>query len=181
VRAATLADARQSATPTFVKPADGKSFPAGVYDTGSALPDPDRLAADTLVLTSEPVTWDVEYRCFVRAGRVAAVTPYIRAGQLAEAPDGTWPALPGEVDDALTFAHQLLSDPAIPAPPAVVVDVGLIANAGWAVVESNPAWSSGICGADPKHVLDVIHRAVLRPHQVTAPNRPWIRTPVEFE
>ena len=43
--------------------------------------------------------------------------------------------------------------------PAFVVDVGLVEGRGWAVVEFNPAWCSGLLGADPAAVLGVLERA----------------------
>jgi hypothetical protein len=44
-------------------------------------------------------------------------------------------------------------------PCALVIDVGLIEDRGWAVVEFNAAWCSGILSADPDRVLDVLSRA----------------------
>jgi hypothetical protein len=183
VTASTLAAARRATGRAFVKPADGKSFPAAVYDGGRTLPDPDtgHLAPDTLVLVSEPVLWDVEYRCFVHERRVAAISPYLRHRELAQAPDGTWPVDPAEVAQALAFATALLADDGVAVPPAAVIDVGHTRDAGWAVVESNAAWASGICGAAPEDVLPVLRRAVRKPGEVGLDDRPWLRAPVEFE
>jgi hypothetical protein len=44
----------------------------------------------------------------------------------------------------------------------VVLDVGVIGERGWAVIETNAAWGSGIYGCDPKAVLQVIRRACVR-------------------
>ena len=41
----------------------------------------------------------------------------------------------------------------------LVVDVGVIRNHGWAVIECNAAFSSGIYGCDPVAVLPVLRRA----------------------
>ena len=41
-------------------------------------------------------------------------------------------------------------------PLAFVLDVGLVEGRGWAVVEFNPAWCSGLLGADPTAVLSVL-------------------------
>lgn len=44
-------------------------------------------------------------------------------------------------------------------PRAAVIDVGVIAGRGWAVVEQNAAWGSGIYGCDPQQVLEVLRHA----------------------
>jgi len=38
----------------------------------------------------------------------------------------------------------------------VVIDVGLIANRGWGVIEFNAAWGAGLNGCDPEKVLPAI-------------------------
>jgi hypothetical protein len=64
VQFVTLGAARQHTQEAFIKPADEKCFPAQVYTSGAALPGDAVLPAETPVLISEPVTWEVEYRCF---------------------------------------------------------------------------------------------------------------------
>jgi hypothetical protein len=39
------------------------------------------------------------------------------------------------------------------------VDVGLIEDQGWAVVEQNAAWGAGIYGCNADAVLDVLYAA----------------------
>ena len=46
-------------------------------------------------------------------------------------------------------------------PEAVVIDVGVIANHGWAVIESNAAFAAGIYGCDAEKVLPLLLRAVI--------------------
>lgn len=101
----------------------------------------------------------MEYRCFVRERRVEAMSPYLRHGELARAEDGSWPVEAAEAEAAAAFAARLLSDPAVEAPEAVVVDVGEIEGRGWAAVEANQAWASGIYGCEPEGVLRVMERA----------------------
>jgi len=57
------------------------------------------------------------------------------------------------------MGHRLLAERSVALPPAFVVDVGLVEGRGWAVVEFNPAWCSGLLGADPAAVLGVLERA----------------------
>jgi hypothetical protein len=170
-----LAAAREYPQPVFVKPADDKCFTARVYANGAELPDTAVLPDETPVLISQIVTWQVEYRCFVADRAVVTCSPYWRDGALAQAEDGTWPTPPGERDAALAFAHSLLADPAVAVPPAFVLDVGLIADRGWAVVEANSAWGAGIYGSDPALVLQVLRRAVVPQDRLPPDDLPWAR------
>jgi len=162
VLATTLGEARGMLGPAFFKPGDEKCFPAGVYASGREIPSAELLAPETPVLVAEPVTWRVEYRCFVRERRVEAMSPYLRFGQLARAEDGSWPAERAEAEAAAAFAESLLSDPAVDVPEAVVVDVGEIEGRGWAAVEANQAWASGIYGCEQEGVLRVVKAATVR-------------------
>ena len=54
-----------------------------------------------------------------------------------------------------------LADELVTLPPAIVLDVGRLATGGWAVVEGNPAWASGLCGCDPAAVLSVLAAATV--------------------
>ncbi len=154
----TLGEARRLAQPAFIKPADNKCFQAQVYASGAALPRTAELPEDTPTLISEPVEWVVEFRCFVADRRVLAHSVYAREGALAQAEDGGWPCSQEERDAALSFAATLLADPRVEMPEAVVLDVGLIRDRGWAAVELNPAWGSGLYGCDPTRALEVIAR-----------------------
>ena len=160
--------------PAFIKPADDKCFPAGIYESGAELLRTVDLPKGLPVLVSEPVRWEVEYRCFVCEGQVAAISPYLRDGHLVETASGDWLSPSSEVEEAQEFASNVLEDQATPFPPAAVLDVGKIAGCGWSVVEANPAWSSGIYGCDPSQVLSVLARACVEQSQVTAQDRLWM-------
>jgi hypothetical protein len=176
VRSATLAEARGCTAPTFIKPALDKCFQAGVYSTGTALLATVAVLPETTpVLLSEPVEWEIEFRCFVLERTVSAMSAYLREGELVEAEDGSWPASPEETTEAEKYIHSVLADPAVPLPPAVVVDIGRIAGQGWAIIEANAAWGSGLYGCDPEYVLAVLGRASLKEDAVTANERAWVR------
>lgn len=155
----TLGAARRLTGPVFVKPADEKWFPARVYaDTV----DVDPLIDDALpVLVSEPVRFGLEVRAFVQGRAVATLSAYVRDGQLAKMSDGTWPMSQIEEAAARELLAWLLADPEVEAPAPMVIDVGHIAGRGWAVVEANPAWASGLCGGDPAAVLPVLRACVV--------------------
>jgi hypothetical protein len=84
-----LGEARQLRDPRFIKPADDKCFPASVYESGFCLPKADVLPDSTPVLIAEPVSWEVEYRCFVLERQVLTSSVYLRNGELAQDRDGT--------------------------------------------------------------------------------------------
>ncbi|MFI6868513.1 ATP-grasp domain-containing protein [Nocardia sp. NPDC050406] len=172
VRTATLGAARDCATPVFVKPADGrKGFEGAVYDRGAGLPPAETCPDDTAVLIAEPVRWDVEFRCFVREGEVLTMSPYWRAGELAMAEDGSWPASETELAAAHAYAKTVVAE--VPLPPAVVLDIGVIEERGWAVVEANSAWGAGVYGCDPDRVLEVLARACVPRSRLTAEDEQW--------
>jgi hypothetical protein len=60
----TLAEAETLTEPKFVKPADctAKVFDAAVYRLGEVIFRDDDLSPQTLVLASDPVDWEMEYR-----------------------------------------------------------------------------------------------------------------------
>lgn len=155
----TLASARTIKQPMFMKPPNDKSFPAGIY-TGGDLPLEFDEAAPVLV--SEVISWEKEFRCFVLDRQVRTMSIYLRNGILQREFDFT--AEEVELDDARAFAERLLLDHRVTLPRAAVIDVGVIQDRGWAVVEQNAAWGSGIYGCNPSEVLEVIRYANERPH-----------------
>jgi len=171
VRLTALHAARALREPAFVKPADDKCFLAGVFSSGELLPAEDVLPGTTPVLIAEVVRWEVEFRCFVLEREVVALSPYLRRGELARSPDGGWDD--ERIEEARAFAQRIVSDNDVEAPPAVVIDVGVIEGRGWAVIEANAAWGSGIYGCDPTAVLPVVKRACLDRRQVSAADRHW--------
>lgn len=153
----TLAEARELAGPVFIKPASEKTFEAKVYSSGAALPPLDTLEPETAVLWSEPVLWTAEFRCFICEGAVLTISPYWRGSITAQSADGSWPATVEELESARDFAGRVIAVATL--PPAVVLDVGVIAGRGWAVIEANPAFGCGLYGCDATEVLKVLQRA----------------------
>lgn len=180
VRAGTLEDATELREPAFVKAAlEHKAFPSAVYERGAALRSavrpgvPDGLP----VLIAEPVRWELEVRCFVREGACVTMSPYLRDGRSAQVADGSWPLAADELAEAVGFAEKVLADPRVRLPAAVALDIGRVAGRGWAVVEINSAWGSGIYGCDPAAVLPVLARASAPRESLTEADRPWARRP----
>jgi len=178
VRLSTLAEARALDAPAFVKAVDEKWMVARVYASGADLDASPALAGDLPVLIQEPVDFEVELRAFVSGRTVAALSPYMLAGEIARGADGEWTADAAHVTAAAAFLDALLADEAVALPRGVVVDVGRIRDRGWAVVEANAAWASGLCGADPRAVLSVIRAACVPRVELAASEERWIRRPV---
>lgn len=170
----TLEQAQQITTPIFAKPADGnKAFDSEVYQNGARIPA--RYLSKTLpVLVSTPVEWTVEYRFFVLEREIAAYSVYARQGQLALDEHGNWSAPEAEQRDATVFCTRIIQATTLTLPPTLVLDVGLIAARGWALIEPNPVSSSGIYGCDPQKVLTTLQRACIRDEAVTQADRQWI-------
>ena len=109
------------------------------------------------VLVQGVVQWDVEYRCFVSDRSVKAASSYWRHGKDPRNENGIWSD--AELAEAREFCNEFLVDPLVHLPDSCVIDVGVIRGIGWAVIECNAAWSSGIYGCDGAAVLPVLRRA----------------------
>lgn len=138
----------------FVKPANDKVFPASVYERGSEVP---RRFIDPWcpILVSDVVDFDVEIRCYVKDRVLRTAATYQWKGAVYD----TQKEKP-TLEEACLWVSKLLEDTRVPLPPAVVIDVGRIPGVGWAVVEANQAYASGVYSeADPAQVLSVLEQA----------------------
>jgi hypothetical protein len=153
----TMKEARSVLEPRFIKSAAGKEFDARVYSSGKDLPRGEMIDDSLPVLVQEIVQFDVEYRCFVSDRVVRTASSYWRHGKDPRDEKGLWSA--NEISDAKQFCAAFLADSAVQAPDACVIDVGFIPGKGWAIIECNAAWSSGVYGCDGAGVLPVLRRA----------------------
>lgn len=150
----SIGEARKIDHPIFVKPPNEKSIKAQVFVSGAHLTEYREHDVVFNVLVSEPVKWIKEFRCFAVDGKVATTSIYLRNGELQRQHD--FYASEQELIEAKDFAQSVLDNTITPNP--IVIDVGVIEDKGWAVVEINAAWGSGIYGCDPKQVLRVLER-----------------------
>lgn len=165
----THAEAVQRPGRFFAKPPSDKSdksFPAGVHASGERLPP---AAAHTPVLVSEVVTFVAEYRLFLLDGGLATASRYAVHGRLAPAPLADDPYAP----QVRAFADRLLGLAELPS--AAAVDVGLLEEGRWAVVEANMPYFAHCYAADPEAVLDVVLRAAGPCERVAERDRPFLR------
>lgn len=152
----SLRSARAISDPAFIKPPNDKSFPAKVY-LGAELPE--GYDEDSSVLVAEVVKWEKEFRCFFLDRQPQTLSIYLRGNELQR--ENGFAASQSELEEAETFARKVLLDPRVDLPKAAVIDVGVICDRGWAVVELNSAWGSGIYGCDPEKVLQVLRHSAI--------------------
>jgi hypothetical protein len=174
IRYVTLHEARSQQDLNFIKPAGEKAFPAKIYASGAELPNESSLSDTTPVLIIEPVIWELEYRCFVLDREPTTVSIYKRGGRLARDKDGFWNASSGELGQAWDYARNVLSRPNIDVPPAFVLDIGIMKNKGWGIIETNPVWASGIYGCEPSKILPVLQRSCRNKDELTAEDSQWL-------
>jgi hypothetical protein len=123
-----------------VKPVTPKQFRGAVYISPEGLAAECRgLPQDTAVFVAETVTLTAEVRSFVLDGHVLDAAVYEGSAELA---------------GASAFITELT--PTVRLPRTVVVDVGFVANRGWAVIEFNAAWGAGLNGRNATKVLPAI-------------------------
>lgn len=161
IRQTTLSDALTITEPRFVKHSVSKAFPAAVYTSRSLAEATETIQLESLVHVGEPVSFDVEYRCFVYDRSIATICPYLRYGKVIADHDDTLGSTADELKAATAFAKSVLDCDDVDCPPAFVLDVGLISDRGWAVVEFNECWASGIYTCDPERVLETLVRACI--------------------
>lgn len=163
-----LKDCRNFTSPKFIKPASGKLFDAKIYNSGEDLPSSDVQDDETPVLVSEPVRWVKEFRCFVHQQELLTLSAYSESGELnLEATDD-------EIRQAEVFCQTILHDKRIKLPPSTVIDIGVIQKKGWAVVEANPTFASGIYACDPQKVLLCLESACLPADQINDELTQWV-------
>lgn len=136
----------------FIKPVDFKFFPAGVYTSVEEIQGYNTIDKNIEVFVSDVVSWAIEVRCFVIDRTVQTWSTYIYNGEI-ELKDTI---LENEETEMLNFLNVFLTDKTINLPKSVVIDVGYIPEKGWALIEANPVWSSGVYACNPKKVIETI-------------------------
>jgi hypothetical protein len=129
--------------PVFIKPVVPKQFAAAVWPSAQAVTIATQgLAADTEIIVSSVATFVAEARAFVLDGHVRACAVYEGAA---------------DVEDARRFAEHIASN--VELPRTCVVDVGLLEDRTWAIVECNATWGAGLNGCDAPSVIECIAAA----------------------
>lgn len=153
LRQKILEEALHIEAPHFVKHSVSKAFPAEVYTASRLAEATTTIPLGSLVHIGEVVEWTSEFRCFVADGEIATMSPYRCEGQLLDSEKRRVQVPEAKVAQARDFATSVIEHPSVPIPRAFVLDVGEIRERGWAVVECNECWASGIYYCDPVKVL----------------------------
>lgn len=154
----TLGEAKKITERKFIKPADDKCFDAKVYEPGTF--NPPAIIEDTYpTLVSEPVNFTLEYRCFTFERSVSTWSNYIYHEHLAD--PKYWDAVPASAECLPhEFVQEMLHDYNQIENVPSVIDVGYLPGKGWAIIETNEAYSSGLYGCDPIGALKVMSSAM---------------------
>ena len=146
VRAVNLRSASNMHREAFVKPADckivgpedcGRAMVANVATWAKECLD-FGVNSSTVVLISDPISFDEEWRCWYDGTRVTEASLYLRDGV-------TWDEFPAEEIPLLLGAFAEVVGKEVKQP--CTIDVGLVKGAP-VLVELNPVWSSGIYTSD---------------------------------
>jgi len=135
----------------FIKCSDFKSFKAGVFDKVTDIKGFDTLDLESTVFTSEVVEWELEVRCFVFNNEIKTHSSYWRNNAF-----DTDPLSETEQKDLFEFFENFIKQYSETLPEAIVLDFGIIKGKGWALIEANPAWCSGLYACDAEKALEVI-------------------------
>lgn len=135
----------------FIKPVDEKTFPAKVYSSALDIPGLEYLDPCDYALVSDVVEWSSEIRLFVLEGKPITGSFYSVSGM------PVFTNLNAEVWKDIDYLFSFLREQ-VPYEDlrATVIDVGYITGKGLAVIESNPAWASGLYACDPFKAFQVI-------------------------
>jgi hypothetical protein len=142
----TAKEARKIKSNMFIKCVEIKWMPAGVR-SGQEIPE--TVLDNDLLLVSDCVKWRNEYRCFVKDGKIVTVSQYRNE-------DGLF--CPEEICDHTLLAIQPIVEEAAQSfvNKGVVIDIGLLSDGKYAIIEANECWASGVYYCDPNLVLDTI-------------------------
>lgn len=141
----------------FIKCSDFKTFKAGVYQKVLDIKGFDSLDPQITIFTSEVVEWELEVRCFVLNNEIKTYSSYWRN-------DGfdTNSLSKTEQKDLFEFFNRFITQYAETLPKAIVLDFGIIKGKGWALIEANPAWCSGLYACDAEKVIEVIVKSCIK-------------------
>ncbi len=143
--------------PVFIKCSDFKSFKAGIFDKVTDIKGFDSLDPEMTVFISEVVEWELEVRCFVLNGEIQTFSSYWRNGVY-----DTDPLKEMEQQELSAFFSRFMEQYAETLPKAIVLDFGVINGKGWALIEANPAWCSGLYACDAVKALEVIVESCIK-------------------
>lgn len=143
VLTSTLADIGSHPFPAFVKSLIPKQIRSRIYADRPQL-EAETAGLDTTasLIVSDPIDIIAEARSFILDGKVLDCSFY----------EGT-----ADLQAARAFASSVATHTDLPR--VVVLDVGLLRNGQWVVIELNPAWGAGLNGCDAELIIPAIAAA----------------------
>ncbi|MDR4953678.1 ATP-grasp domain-containing protein [Chryseobacterium sp. ES2] len=141
----------------FIKCSDFKSFKAGIFNKVTDIKGFETLDLENTVFTSEIVEWELEVRCFVLNNEIKTYSSYWRNDAF-----DTSILSEKEQNDMLAFFESFIQKYSSTLPSAIVLDFGIIKGKGWALIEANPAWCSGLYACDAEKALEVIVNSCIK-------------------
>lgn len=141
----------------FIKCSDFKSFKAGVYHKLTDIKGFDTVDLNSTVFTSEVVEWELEVRCFVLNNEIKTYSSYWRNNSF-----DTHSLSETEESDMFEFFKGFIQKYSSTLPNAIVLDFGIIKGKGWALIEANPAWCSGLYACDAEKALEVVVNSCIK-------------------
>jgi hypothetical protein len=138
-----LREAASLSYPYFLKPVVPKQFGAQIFASNEAIEAETRgLEDSTEVICSEVIALRAEARSLVLDGVIQSCSIY----------EGF-----GDVEAAARMCERIAM--ALVLPRACVLDVGLLDNGEWVLIEENAAWGASLNGCDAHQVLACIAHA----------------------
>lgn len=167
----TVADLGRVTERSFIKPANDKLFERAVYEKGSDVPIK-YVDADCPIVVSEVVAFSWEVRLHIKDRQVVTAAEYMLID------DGSGKGSEDVIREATEWTGDLLADPDLDLPSAVVLDVGFMEGIGMGVVEANSVYASGIYNeANRDAVLDLVLRGAGPYDRVSEADRKYLRNP----
>lgn len=163
----------------FAKPAEAKveSLKASVYAVDEVLEilESEDIPENTLIQwTTEILPLNYEHRFFIAHKKIYTGSPYLIDGEIY-----TSRMVSPCYGEALNAVEEFLGELGDNQPPAFTLDVALNEDTReWVIVEANPVWSSGLYGAEPDKVLEVLEVACNAGKD--AENKDWLWVPAEY-
>lgn len=112
---------------------------------------------NSTVFTSEVVEWELEVRCFVLNNEIKTYSSYWRNNSF-----DTDALSQIEENDMFEFFKKFIQKYSSTLPSAIVLDFGIIKGKGWALIEANPAWCSGLYACDAEKALEVVVNSCIK-------------------
>lgn len=132
----------------ILEPADEPCFQPAIYQTRFP-----KVPLDTPMLVSTDHEWVAKFRFIIVNKKIVTSCCY-RILDTFNQPV-IWQTRYQFADmDAVTFVETLLEQ--VNCAPGCVIDVGVIKNAGWAVVGTKPIWSAELFGCNPRGFIEAL-------------------------